>query len=65
MDKIDKIKFKLSNFSSSKKLNKDKMYIKNINNKLLETTAPEILEKNFICNKSDIEFRCINILYDI
>ena len=40
------------------------MYIKNINNKL-ETIAPEILEKNYICNKSDIEFRCINILYDI
>ena len=64
MDKIDKIKFKLANFSSSKKLNKDKMYIKNINNKL-ETTAPEILEKNFICNKSDIWSLGILIYYMI
>ena len=64
LDKIDKIKFKLSNFSSSKKLNKDKMYIKNINNKL-ETTAPEILEKNFICNKSDIWSLGILIYYMI
>ena len=64
LDNIENnIIFKLSNYTFSKRLNKDKIYIKNIDELNIQFISPEIIENNFICEKSDIWSLGISIYY--